>query len=252
MKNVLVSIITVVFNGEKTIEKTIKSVLNQSYSNIEYLIIDGGSTDSTVDIITKYESKLSYWVSEKDQGIADAFNKGIQKARGEIIGIINADDWYEKDAVKSIVSEYTGDNEIICAKIKLWNTDKLYKIKTSTLDGIEKQMKIWHPGVFVPRKVYSGVGLYDINIKILMDYDFVIRCMQHNVKFKFIDACISNMKSGGISNRLIYKSMKESLNIKNNYFGRRIKNFIEYVYFLCYYSLLISVKDILYKREGYD
>jgi len=246
MENILVSIVTIVFNGEKTLEKTIKSVLDQNYENIEYIIIDGGSTDSTLNIIKKYHSKISYWISEKDNGISDAFNKGIKKANGEIIGIINADDWYEKDAIENVVKEYTRNNEIICARIYLWNSETHFKLKTSTLEGIERQMKIWHPGVFIPKKVYSEIGLYDVNVKVLMDYDFILRCIQRNIKFKFIEACISNMKYGGVSNQLITKSMKEGLLIKNKYFGNKIKHLIDYYYFNLYFHSIIYVKKIIY------
>jgi glycosyltransferase involved in cell wall biosynthesis len=109
----LVSIITVVFNGERYLEETIKSVINQTYKNIEYIIIDGGSTDNTLNIIKKYEDKIDYWISEKDKGIYDAINKGIKLSRGELIGIINADDYYEIDVLEKVVSIYTKDSEVI-------------------------------------------------------------------------------------------------------------------------------------------
>ena len=99
----LVTIITVVLNGEDYLEQTIKSVINQTYDNIEYIVIDGGSRDKTKDIIKLYDSVIDYWVSEEDKGISDAFNKGISLATGEIIGILNASDWYENDAVETIV-----------------------------------------------------------------------------------------------------------------------------------------------------
>src|ERR1044072_3693479 len=107
-----VSIITVVFNAEKHLEQTINSVLAQTFTDIEYIIIDGGSTDGSVGIIKKYEGQLSYWISEKDKGIADAFNKGITRATGEIIGLINADDWYEPDTVRLVV-EHMQDADIV-------------------------------------------------------------------------------------------------------------------------------------------
>src|SRR5687768_15692501 len=95
----LVSIITIVFNGQKSIERAINSVLGQTYPNIEYIIIDGGSTDGTIDIIKKYQHKIAFWKSEPDNGIADAFNKGLSCAKGNIIGFVNADDWYNPDTI---------------------------------------------------------------------------------------------------------------------------------------------------------
>ena len=97
--NMKLSIITVSLNNKDTIEQTIRSVLSQTYNNVEYIVIDGGSTDGTVDIIKKYEDKISYWVSESDKGIYDAMNKGIRKATGDIVGILNADDFYVDENV---------------------------------------------------------------------------------------------------------------------------------------------------------
>ena len=105
-KLTLVSIITVVYNGEKYLQQTIDSVVNQSYRNIEFIIIDGGSTDGTLDIIKANEESVSKWISEPDEGLYDAMNKGIRLSRGEIIGMINSDDWYELDAVKIMVEAF--------------------------------------------------------------------------------------------------------------------------------------------------
>ena len=100
----LVSIITVVLNGESHLEHTINSVLCQTYENLEYIIIDGGSSDGTQDIIRKYQDKIDYWISESDDGIYDAMNKGILQAKGELIGILNSDDWYELETVELMVN----------------------------------------------------------------------------------------------------------------------------------------------------
>ncbi len=108
----LMSIITVVFNGEKFLEQTIQSVINQTYKNIEYIIIDGGSTDGTLDIIKKYKDKIDYWASEKDEGIYDAMNKGIKVAKGKYLAFINADDWYEDNALNHVFSAYSQNQNI--------------------------------------------------------------------------------------------------------------------------------------------
>ncbi|MBU1986032.1 MAG: glycosyltransferase, partial [Proteobacteria bacterium] len=118
----LVSIITIVFNGESSIRQTIDSVLRQSYDPIEYIVIDGGSRDGTVSIIREYDAKIAYWQSEPDKGISDAFNKGIRAARGEIIGLVNAGDWYEVDTVKRVVENFLAEPEVgvICGGIQFW------------------------------------------------------------------------------------------------------------------------------------
>src|ERR1700733_2556203 len=114
-----VSIITVVFNGERYLEQAIRSVLGQSYPNIQYVVINGGSGDGTLSIIRKYEDRISCWISEKDKGISDAFNKGLARCEGEIIGILNADDWYEPDAV-ALAVKYIEAGDIAFGDIRLW------------------------------------------------------------------------------------------------------------------------------------
>ncbi len=125
----LVSIITVCLNSEKTIEQTIQSVINQTYPNIEYIIIDGKSTDRTLEIIDKYKGKISILVSESDEGIYDAMNKGLKLATGELIGIINSDDWYESDAVETIVNSFLADRnvQVIYGNMDVYDQDKFIR-----------------------------------------------------------------------------------------------------------------------------
>ncbi len=243
----LVTIITVVLNGEKTIERTIRSVLGQSYAHLEYIVLDGGSADHTVSIIRKYEHdrRLS-WVSEPDQGIADAWNKGIGMASGGLIGLINADDWYEENAVERILRHRNDTPSILCGNVRLWNNPEKFNIKRSSLKGLRSQMTIWHPGLFCPREIYTRIGVYDTHLKILMDYDFVIRCYLKGVRFELVDDDIANMSFGGVSNRLISKSMKESLDIKNKYFGIRTRHFFEYAFFQAYFHAIILLKRVIY------
>jgi glycosyltransferase involved in cell wall biosynthesis len=247
LKEPLVSIITVVLNGEKTIGRTIQSVLSQNYANIEYILLDGGSIDKTVEIIRKYENDgRVHWISEPDQGIADAWNKGIKMASGEMIGLINADDWYEKDAVERVLRYANNSLAILCGNVKLWNNPLKFRIKRSSIRGIRSEMTIWHPGMFCPREIYERVGLYNTSLKLLMDYDFVIRCYFNGVEFRIIDEEIANMSFGGISNRFISKSMKEALAIKNKYFGIRIRHFFEYAFFQAYFHAIIFLKRMIY------
>ena len=115
----VISIITIVFNGEKYLDQTIRSVLDQKYPSIQYIIIDGGSTDTSINIIKKYEKDLYFWISEKDNGISDAFNKGIARATGDIIGIINADDWYEPKTFER-VAQQMDDADICFGDVQFW------------------------------------------------------------------------------------------------------------------------------------
>lgn len=210
--NHLISIITVVFNGEKYIEDTIKSVINQTYKNIEYIIIDGGSTDGTLDIIKKYESKIAFWLSEPDNGIYDAMNKGLRKAKGYYAGLINSDDFYEPDAVQVIVNEIYNmpDVDILFGNINIinpyLNEKKLQTYKKG--QKLEKSFSIWHPSVFVRKSVYETYGYFDLSYSLAADYELLLRFYKNKCKFRYINKTISNFREGGVSfynKNLIYE-----------------------------------------------
>ncbi|HBH62451.1 MAG TPA: glycosyltransferase, partial [Nitrospiraceae bacterium] len=170
-------IITIVRNGVKTLEKTIQSVLNQTYDNIAYIIINGGSTDGTLDTIRKYEDKIAYWTSEPDSGISEAFNKGITAATGEIIGIINADDYYEPAAVALAVSVLTQTGaDIVHGMVQYRDVNGQ---KTELFSGndalLYKDMTINHPSVFARRSAYEKIGLFRTDFRYAMDYEWLLR-----------------------------------------------------------------------------
>src|SRR6187399_1640486 len=150
----LVSIITVAYNADPFIEKTIQSVLSQTYSPIEYIIIDGGSTDNTVNIIKGYSNRIAYWCSEKDNGISDAFNKGLSKATGDIIGIINADDWYENDTVERVVNDF-GNSDIVYGDLQIWKGKQKDFIQKGDHSLLTREMTVNHPTVFVKKSCYE-------------------------------------------------------------------------------------------------
>lgn len=230
----LVSIVTVAFNGERTLEQTIQSVLKQTYNNIEYIIIDGRSTDGTIEILKKYEDNIDYWVSEPDKGIGDAFNKGITASSGEIIGLINADDWYTEDAVETIVNNYIENNDCIYhAKLQYWDTNMHPSYIFSANDEkILIRGTINHPTVFVPRKIYEEVGLFDISFKNAVDYEWLIRAKLQGVKFCYLDTVISNMRSEGTSDKKWFNNYVEMLRARNLHgmsFLRNIFYFLEMV-----------------------
>lgn len=196
-QNIKVSVITVVYNGCKHLEQTINSVLKQGYQNIEYIIIDGGSTDGTIDIIRKYEDKLSYWVSEPDFGIYDAMNKGIKKATGDLIGIINSDDWYEPDAIENVVNEYE-NMTVIYGLVKYILNGEAIKIYAPYPHLIFQEM-IPHPTCFIPREIYELYGVFDISYKSCADYQFILRLFFSEVKFKLVEKPVANFRLGGFS-----------------------------------------------------
>ena len=176
-----VSIVTAVRNGRAVIEKTILSVLNQTYPRIEYIIIDGGSTDGTVDVIRKYKDRIAYWVSEPDKGISDAFNKGIRAATGEYVALLNADDWMSEDQVAAGVAALRGSQaDYVFGDLLLHDADGrvLYRINGDpdyTRIIRSKMPKVNHPSVLARRSLYERVGLFDVAYRYAMDYEWVLR-----------------------------------------------------------------------------
>ena len=205
----LISIITVAYNAAGTIEQTIKSVVNQSYENLEYIIIDGGSTDGTLDIIKKYKDRIDFWISEPDKGIFDAMNKGIEIAKGELIGIINADDWYESDIISNIADRFknTDKKAVIHGLLRNLKDEQFYSIKGNSIRVLKYDM-IQHPTCFIPRSVYQQFGKYDIKYKYSADYDLVLRYVESGIQFKFIEQVIANFRIGGISSAFKAQSEK--------------------------------------------
>ena len=196
-----ISIITVSYNSVKTIEQTIRSVLNQTYGNIEYIIIDGASIDGTQRIIEKYLDEIDYYVSERDKGIYYAMNKGIAKATGDIIGIINSDDWYADDAVKSIAECFEkNDVELVYGRI-MCITDDGRRIRHPyfPIESIWYQMALPHPSVFVRKKVYNLFGVFNMDYHVASDYELMLRFYSNKVKFHYLNKIVAYFRYGGIS-----------------------------------------------------
>lgn len=248
-ENPLFSIITVSFNSAKTIERTILSILNQTYTNIEYIIIDGGSTDGTLDIVNKYQDKISYFISEKDKGISDAFNKGILASHGEIVGIVNSDDWYETCTAQKVVDLHKKNNsDFYVGAIKYWNNAGRFNITIYPDRNYKKTIshrmpQLNHPASFFKKETYNEIGLYDVKYKYAMDYDLFLRAFLKNKIGFFTNEILSNMTSGGVSDTYQRKAIKEVFIISKDKFG----GLISYVFDL----LKIVIKKIIIMIGGY-
>lgn len=210
----LVSIVTVAFNSGKTIRKTIESVLNQTCTDIEYLIVDGKSSDNTVEIAKEYEEKfaeknISYRIiSEKDKGIYDAMNKGIRMATGDIVGLINSDDWFEPNAVETVVKTYEEEPfDYFYADINLIKQDGTIIRKRSRTDKVVSSRHWNHPTSFVTKATYEKLGVFNCK-EIYDDFDFYLRARKANIKMVIRNVVLANFCVGGVSNQ---KSLKKSL-----------------------------------------
>lgn len=219
----LVTIITVVYNGQDYIQDAIESVLKQTYGKIEYIIIDGGSTDFTIDKIRYYEKAITFWVSEPDRGIYDAMNKGVSFANGDIIGILNSDDWYEHDAVESIIEAYCNnlDSEIFHGKLNVVSeSGVLVKTKAHRNFPIIRLLStpFKHPTCFVKSDLYNKIGTYNISYKVAADYDFMLRAIKNCAKSTFVNKPITNLRQVGVSTGdPAVSAQNEILDIISNY-----------------------------------
>ncbi|MCK5535974.1 MAG: glycosyltransferase [Bacteroidales bacterium] len=210
----LITIIVVVLNGEKYIEESIKSVINQTYSNIEFIIIDGGSNDGTIDIIKKYENKIDYWISEQDEGIYDAMNKGVQCCSGKYILHLGDDDYIYEGSVIKRVSSYINNYPDIDALIGSIRNSDLTVFKGSVNKELHFKNTVHHQGVFYNIKLFKKYGLYNINYQILADFEFNKRVFLFNrPNYIIIKVQISYCRIEGISKTLIKRLRKERISL---------------------------------------
>ena len=204
-----VSIITVVYNGAEFVRDCIESILNQTYPDIEYIIVDGKSTDGTVDIVKSYGTKVSRFISEPDKGLYDAMNKGIRLATGDVIGILNADDFYRHNRViENMVAtfERTGSDAVYGDMLYV-DRDDTKKLKRYWRSGWYSENAFlwgWMPGhlsFFAKRALYEQYGLFRLDMKSAADYELMLRFIHKNkVKMAYMDEVTIVMRAGGISN----------------------------------------------------
>lgn len=227
----LISIVTVVFNGEKTLEHTIKSVIQQSYDNVEYIIIDGGSNDGTLDIIKKYENQIDYWVSEPDKGIYDAMNKGVRAVNGEWVYFLGADDILY-DILQKIAEELNPLKKAVYGDVYMPNKHKLYDGKFTRFKLMFNN--ICHQAIFYNKKVFINNG-FNLKYKILADYAFNLSIYNEQA-FKYVPILVSYYNdSDGVS----------SLNKDDVFQNDRlmlIKNNFPYQYYLYFKCRKLMVK----------
>jgi glycosyltransferase involved in cell wall biosynthesis len=218
-----ISIITIVYNDVEKIEATIKSVLSQCYSNLNYIIIDGDSNDGTVDIIKKYEEQLTYWSSCKDKGISDAFNRGIHEAQGYILMLNSGDTFVNERSLEEVSVALT--QPLVIFEV-LNSLGKRVGIN-SLSDDLQYLAHLPHQGTFVHKEIYKDIGLYSLGFKIRMDYEFFSRVVQ---KYRplFVNKVLVNFDSTGVSSSLKYRIQFEieGILIEYLYFGKSLLSLV--------------------------
>ena len=217
--NVKVSIVTIVFNDKNGLVKTLESIKKQTYKNIEYIIIDGNSTDGTIEVIKDNDQYITAWISEQDKGISDAFNKGISRCTGDIVFFLNAGDTFI-------------DNTIVTKVVKEWSNDKVdvlfYKVKVNEDTFIpgnkykDREEDIWnegqvpHQGAFIRREVFQSIGGFNLEYRIRMDFEFFARCKKNTCSYKYVPDIIVDYEMGGTSMKKSNRATfwKEGMSIK--------------------------------------
>ena len=247
MKQQLITIITVSYNAASTIERTIKSVLEQTYKKIEYIIIDGESTDGTLDVIKKYSNHISYWISEPDNGIYDAMNKGIDIASGDWIIFMNAGDWfYNKEIINGIFYNKIYSSDIIYGAVERRTKYKTYIEKPLPISRISHNMVFSHQSTFVKTHIMKKYKFEDKKYKIIADYAFFIKQYKIGTKFEELDYVISSYDNiYGISSSQNYhqykKHLKERIKLEKEYDLNKYK----YLYIL--YCIRYKIKNFILK-----
>jgi glycosyltransferase involved in cell wall biosynthesis len=204
-----ISIITVSYNSAATLGDTLRSVAGQTYKNVEHILVDGASKDDTVNVVHNYGRHLAQYVSESDRGIYDAMNKGILLATGDVIGILNSDDFYTGNRVLEDVSKIFMENpeiKIVMGNIDFVNGENLFRVirRVKSKWFVPWMMRFGltppHPAVFIKKSVYDHIGLYKLNYKIAADFEYFVRIfLKDNVKYKILDQQMVRMRTGGAS-----------------------------------------------------
>lgn len=250
-----ITIITTTYNSERTLSDTINSVLQQDYNNYEYIIIDGKSKDNTINIIKKYEPQFKgklKWISEKDKGIYDAMNKGILLASGDVIGILNSDDFFtSNDILKTIAKKFNENNiDAIYGDIHFVKSTNLAKCIRYYSSKIFKPhlmrfgLMPAHPSFYLKREKIKQIGLYNTSYKIASDFDFLLRAIYIKkirtlyIEKDFVTMRIGGISTSGISSRILI--MKEHLNIlkENGIYSNVVLLMLRYFYKI--YEIIVS------------
>ena len=249
--NPKISIITITYNSEKTLEETIKSVLSQKYDNLEYLIIDGGSRDKTMDIVEKYRSKIDFVVSEPDNGISDAFNKGIWNATGEIIGIINSDDILLPGALKALFEAYEEGVDVYRGNTVVWNdtNDVKTRVRPAMKFKLSKPVgNVCHQSTFICKRCYESFGAYNVSFKYMMDADVLYRFSRAGVRFKYVDYDMALFRLGGVTSSNYKKKLSEIHDVVITNGGSKFLAAYRCAHFVVYNI----IKSIFYGLLGSD
>ncbi len=214
-----ISIITANLNGALTLERTIKSIISQGYRELEYIFVDGGSTDGSLEIVNCYKENIDVLIVEKDNGISDAYNKGIEKATGELIGIISSDDFLADNILTNIANSYLENYrpDVIYGNAGHIEDGKTRIVRPDSINTIRDRQPLKHSSVFVTKNAYEKWGKFSVKFRYAMDYELVLRLYINGAKFVYLNKTLSFFSAGGVNQRAMGKTIREVHNITVKY-----------------------------------
>jgi glycosyltransferase involved in cell wall biosynthesis len=214
-----IDLITVTFNSEAYLRRCFESVRRSRDLFKNYIVIDGGSTDNTIKIIDEFSDIITICISERDDGISDAFNKGIIRCTSDFILLLNSDDWIIDEQILSVLNSISDSDEIICTNMQSYAGENYIGEYSSSPLLISKFNSMLHPGCIISASTYKKIGLYDLSLKVGMDYDFFCRCFKSGVQFRLVDLPLVAFHEGGTSRVRKYQILRESFALRRKYHG---------------------------------
>ena len=246
LKSPLISIITITLNAEKYLEQTIQSVFNQTYKNIEYIIVDGGSTDGTLGIIEKYKNAIDRILSEKDEGIADAMNKGISLASGDYILFLHADDYLHHDScLEESIKFLEVTTDILTCRIQFGKDMKIITTKSFNFWTNFKGMA--HQGILCRRSLIESLHGFDVKFRICMDYDLLLRAYQNGARLRKAPVVSSVMRDTGISSRQDWRDLKIRFDEEKRVHYKNCRSLSMKILYNLYWFLYLPYRRVFYE-----
>ena len=242
----LISVITINFNGVNRIEQTIKSVLEQTYNDLEYIVIDGGSTDGSIDIIRQYDDEIDYLIIEPDDGISDAMNKGLKNSTGEYIVFLHSDDVFENSESLLQASKCIDTSQSIIACDVYYGQQNIRYSNRGFNFWLNFKTGLMHQGVLCPRKVFEQIGDFDNQFKIAMDYDFFLRAYHNGIILVKCPVVLSSMGDTGLSSKKDWQSLSNRFNEEKMVHNKNCRSFFMILAYKIYWPAYICYWRIKY------
>ncbi|MCU7835973.1 MAG: glycosyltransferase [gamma proteobacterium symbiont of Taylorina sp.] len=247
----LLTVITVVYNGEKHIEQTVLSVLSQTYRYIEYIIIDGNSIDNTLNIINLYEDQINCIISEPDNGISDAMNKGVLNSCGDFLIFLHADDYfYSDDVLQKAVKYIDDDTDILLTDIQFGKELRRRKPRRFNF-WMNFKTGVFHQGSICSRKLFNKIGNFDEKFKIAMDYDFFLRAFHNKIKWKYCPIILSVMRETGVSSQIDCLSLSKRFAEEKKIHEKNSQSYVMELMYLCYWLMYLPYRKLKFFLKLY-